>query len=96
MRDAQAKSPLWASAMTIRAASAAVAFVFRIVARASESGGMETRTLPPAKMVWVSASGVETMGLICGDCDCVDEGELKTKIAAVVRGETPAMAAAAE
>ncbi len=53
--------------------------------------------LPPSKMVWVSADGVETMGMVCGGCDVYDDkAELEAAIHAKFRDEPPAPAIAAE
>lgn len=46
--------------------------------------------LPPSKMVWVSAAGAETMGLICGECY-----EHEAAVAAKFNGNPPATALAA-
>jgi hypothetical protein len=42
--------------------------------------------LPPAKTAWISASDVETIAVICSDCDCPDQAELEAKIVAQVSG----------
>jgi hypothetical protein len=51
--------------------------------------------LPPAKTAWISAAGVETLGVVCSacNCDCPDQAELEARILAKVSAG-PAMAAA--
>jgi hypothetical protein len=45
--------------------------------------------LPPAKTAWISAADVETIAVICTDCDCADQAELERKIIEQVSAAAP-------
>jgi hypothetical protein len=45
--------------------------------------------LPPAKTVWIGAGDVETLAVICADCDYPDQAELERKIAEQVSAQEP-------